>query len=351
MEQLQTLTVLKTDIRRFTDRVEQMSPRELDVFLREHRALVGGLLRQRGGTVIKEIGDSFLAVFNSSTQALRAAVALQRELSVTEAGKSKEKAIELRIAVAAGDVLLQDGDVFGTPVNTVARLEALTPPGEIYFTEAVWLNVVRGEIAADFVDTFHLKGITEPVRAYRTTFRHQTRLLTNMVLLVTDLIDFTAWAEQAELATVESQLELWGDAHQLAAGGNGGVIRLVMGDSLLMTFDDVGRAIAAWKDLNARVDAYNDDPSCPRPIRFSTGLGQGDVRVFRSAIYGNAVNFAFQAAMWSREVSPRCLGIPAGVATLLQREPAALDGLELRCSADRATLHEVPSTRGRSARQ
>lgn len=80
--------------------------------------------------MIKEIGDSFLAVFNSSTQALRAAVALQRELSIKEVGKSKEMAVELRIAVAAGDVLLQNGDVFGTPVNTVARLEGVTPPAK-----------------------------------------------------------------------------------------------------------------------------------------------------------------------------------------------------------------------------
>lgn len=211
--------------------------------------------------------------------------------------------------------------------------------------------MIRGEIAADYVDTFHLKGLTEPVRAYRTTFRHQTRLLTNVALLVTDLTDFTAWGEQAELAAVESQLEFWEIAHQLATSTNGGVIRLVMADSFLMSFDNVARAVAAWKELRARVDAYNDDPGSPRQIRFRAGLAVGDIRIFRSALYGHAANVAFEAARWSRDLPGSCLGMPATLAATLQRESEVLDGLELRSSGDRATIRTVASTHGRPAQQ
>jgi class 3 adenylate cyclase len=160
-------------------------------------------------------------------------------------------------------------------------------------------------------------------------------------VLTTDLTDFTAWAEQAELAAVESQLEFWESVHQLAASHNGGVVRMVMGDSFLLTFDDIARAITAWKEINAHVDAYNDGPGTPRRLRFRAGLAAGDVRVFRSAMYGHAVNEAHAAVLWTRGMSPRCIGFPAALAASVQGAGSALEGLELRCSGDRATLREA----------
>ena len=58
----------------------------------------------------------------------RLTIDLQRTLARTSG--SLADAVEVRIAVTAGDVLMQDGDIFGTPVNLVARLEGETPAGE-----------------------------------------------------------------------------------------------------------------------------------------------------------------------------------------------------------------------------
>ena len=86
MDVLRTLTVVKTDIRQFTDRVQQMTAAELDTFLREHRSLMGSVFRRYAGNIVKEIGDSYLVTFESSTNALLASIALQRELALSERG-------------------------------------------------------------------------------------------------------------------------------------------------------------------------------------------------------------------------------------------------------------------------
>lgn len=292
MQSLRTLTIVKTDIRRFTDRVHQMKAEELDAFLREHRALLGGVLQRYSGNLIKEIGDSYLVTFESSTNALLACIALQRELRISTSGQSPSERTEIRIAVTAGDVLLQEGDIFGTPVNAVARVEALAPPGEIYFTEAVYQNLNRNEVASELVGTFSLKGITEPARIYRTTFRHQTRTLHGVTVLFTEIKQFNRFAETADVTLVEQVLDFWDQAHREVVHEHAGVIRLVLSESYFLTFDTAALAVRAWLDLARRVVAFNRAPDAPFQIGFGAGVDVGDIRIFRSSIYGSTADRA-----------------------------------------------------------
>jgi adenylate cyclase len=122
MANVRTLTIVMTDIRRFTDRVGRMTSTDLDAFLREHRALVVTVFRGHGGHIVKEIGDAYLATFESSTAALLACIELQRQLAVAGAHHPLEERAEIRIAVAAGERLLPAlragcGSV-GLPVGT-----------------------------------------------------------------------------------------------------------------------------------------------------------------------------------------------------------------------------------------
>ena len=86
-----------------------------------------------GGRVFKTTGDGFLAVFGSAGEALDAAVAIQDGF----AGRP----LQLRIGLNLGDVIQEDGDVFGDGVNVAARLEAMAEPGGVYASVAV----VRGD--------------------------------------------------------------------------------------------------------------------------------------------------------------------------------------------------------------
>lgn len=82
-----------------------------------------------GGRVFKTTGDGFLAVFGSASEALDAAVAIQEGF----AGRP----LQLRIGLNLGDVIQEDGDVFGDGVNTAARIEAMAEPGGVYASAAV----------------------------------------------------------------------------------------------------------------------------------------------------------------------------------------------------------------------
>jgi adenylate cyclase len=308
MNGLRTLTIVKTDVRRFTDRVGLMTSCDLDAFLREHRALVVAVLKRHAGHVVKEIGDSYLVTFESSTAAVLACIELQRELGVAGTDRPQDERVEVRIAVAAGDVLLQDGDIFGTPVNTVARVETVTPPGEIYFTEAVYQNLNRSEVAAQFVGEFPLKGISQPVRIYRTTFRHQTRILEAVGVLLTDIADFTKFAKSADLMAVEGVLDWWERAHREVATAHGGVVRAVIADAFGVTFEGFGQAIEAWLDLHAKAQVFNARSDRPFALRFTAGSDLGDVRLFRSALYGQPLD---RADICCRECPIGGLAIPA----------------------------------------
>jgi class 3 adenylate cyclase len=330
MENLRTLTVVKTDLSRFTARVNEMTSAELEGFVRDHRDIVVDALRRHGGNLVKGLGDSFLLTFDSSTHALLACVSLQRELAIRELSLPGERRMDVRVAVSAGDVLIQDGDVYGTPVNLVARLEAITPPGQIYLTEAVFQNLNHREIACEPVAMHHFKGLTDPVRVYRTTFRHQTRTVSNATVLFTDVEAFTPFAESADLADVEWFLEFWDAAHREATARFGGVVRLVMGDGYFLTFETPDSAVSAWVELQRRLAhaasaADWPGPSGPTrnpaamPTRFSAGLAAGDIRVFQSAIYGVAANHAAGRQERSRTFGPNCLVLPKAAVERLEQ--------------------------------
>jgi class 3 adenylate cyclase len=72
------------------------------------------------------------------------------------------------MALCTGEVTLADGDVFGTPVNIASRLQALADIGEVYFTESTWHAMNTPEIPHVEVGMRELKGISAPVKVYRT---------------------------------------------------------------------------------------------------------------------------------------------------------------------------------------
>jgi adenylate cyclase len=85
-----------------------------------------------GGRVFKTTGDGFLAIFASAGEALSAAAAIQDGFL--------DRPLSLRLGLNLGDVIQENGDVFGDGVNVAARLEAMADPGRIYASAAV----VRG---------------------------------------------------------------------------------------------------------------------------------------------------------------------------------------------------------------
>jgi len=126
------------------------------------------LLERHRGRVVKLMGDGVLAEFASAVNAVQCAVELQQGMGEANRGIASDQAIVLRVGVNLGDVVVEDGDLFGDGVNVAARLEALAEPAGICISGSVF-DQVRGKVKARFEDIGRqpLKNIAEPVQVYR----------------------------------------------------------------------------------------------------------------------------------------------------------------------------------------
>jgi pentatricopeptide repeat protein len=132
------------------------------------RELIDPKLREHRGRVVKNTGDGILAEFSSSVAAVRFAVETQAELAKREASRNEGERIALRIGINLGDVLLDQGDVFGDGVNVAARLEQLAAPGTTCVSRAVFDQVRdRLSLESEFLGDQQVKNIARPVKAYR----------------------------------------------------------------------------------------------------------------------------------------------------------------------------------------
>lgn len=167
MGQTRNLTILLTDIKGFTDKTSRKTRADILAMLEKHKELVLPILEAKGGKLVKTIGDAFLVVFDSPTDAVLAGVAVQDTLREYNADKEGDDRIDVRIAINSGEVTLADNDIFGDPVNITARIESVAEAGEVFFTEAVYLAMNKKEVPSSEIGLLQLKGIPEKIRAYK----------------------------------------------------------------------------------------------------------------------------------------------------------------------------------------
>jgi len=93
--------------------------------------LLDPTIAAHNGRLVKTTGDGLLLEFASVVDALRCATEVQAGMAERNATEPMEKRIEFRIGINMGDIVVEDGDIFGDGVNVAARLEALAEPGGI----------------------------------------------------------------------------------------------------------------------------------------------------------------------------------------------------------------------------
>jgi adenylate cyclase len=96
------------------------------------------------GRILKTTGDGLLVEFASVVDALRCAAEMQAALAESNAPLPPERCIAFRIGVHQGDIVVEEGDIFGDGVNVAARLEGLAEPGGICVSARVQVGGCRG---------------------------------------------------------------------------------------------------------------------------------------------------------------------------------------------------------------
>lgn len=127
-------TIMFSDLRGFTSMSESMSPDEVMGVLNKYLHVMSKAIRLEGGDINEYIGDAILAVFESPDAAVRASLAMTRELVELR----KDKSIEALAGLAQGIGLhtgpLVEGNigeenrrlkraVVGDTVNLAARIQ------------------------------------------------------------------------------------------------------------------------------------------------------------------------------------------------------------------------------------
>ena len=131
------------------------------------RELSDPKIAEHRGRIVKTTGDGLLAEFASVVDAVRCAVEVQREMLARNAAAPAERHVEFRMGINVGDIIIEDGDIFGDGVNIAAQLEALAEPGGICLSAAAHEQVRdRLDIAFDDLGEQQVKNITRPVRTY-----------------------------------------------------------------------------------------------------------------------------------------------------------------------------------------
>ncbi len=146
-----TAAVLFTDIVASTEQSARLGHRKWSALIDDHDAIVRSALRRYRGREIKTIGDGFLATFDATTRALRAANEI-----VAAAGRL---GLEVRAGVHTGEVELRSDDVVGLVVSIAKRICDLAAPGQVFVSQTATDLAAGSDITFDDRGPHTLKGV------------------------------------------------------------------------------------------------------------------------------------------------------------------------------------------------
>ena len=128
--------------------------------------LVNPKISEHNGRIFKLTGDGMLIEFPSVVSAVACAVDIQSAMRTRNAAEPSAP-IEFRVGVNLGDIIVEDGDIFGDGVNVAARLESIAPIGGIAVSQSVRDHVgKRLDLAFEDMGERRLKNIEAPIRVY-----------------------------------------------------------------------------------------------------------------------------------------------------------------------------------------
>jgi class 3 adenylate cyclase len=151
-------TVVFTDIVESTEFVRRVGDEAGRATVRDIEQRVEALAADQGGRVVKNLGDGSLVSFGSNSSAIRFALAVQEECS--------DGPLDLRVGMAAGEPIQEDGDIHGTVVAHASRIGDLGEAGEVIVSDSVrQLSAGKG-FTFEPKGEVTLKGFDEPERVW-----------------------------------------------------------------------------------------------------------------------------------------------------------------------------------------
>jgi class 3 adenylate cyclase/TolB-like protein len=160
--------ILAADVVGYARLIERDEAGTLERLKAHRKSFIEPLVAEHHGRIVKLMGDGALCEFGSVVDAVACAIAVQRGMAEREAEILADQRIRFRIGINLGDVVADEGDLFGDGVNVAARLEQLARPGGIVISGTAY-DHLQGKLGCGFQDLGEqrVKNIARPVRAYQ----------------------------------------------------------------------------------------------------------------------------------------------------------------------------------------
>ena len=298
--------VMKTDVKDFTKKFNEMSEQEISTIMSEHKQFVLNKVYKFTGRIIKGEGDAFWITFENVTNAVSCAKEIQLELYEKYTGKQDNEVIELRIVITVGEITYKEGDIFGDAVNLASRIESITPEGEIYISESANLLLNKSIFPTEFIRKYDFKGQENEIEVCRLNFKYNTKRLDGFIMFVdmrkfTNLIDEKEFMDDDSIRNIEYFLDRWDNIFTQASNEYNGTILTIIADAYLITFKDVvemnnflQQVDLLWSEFLTKNNNFEN--------YFGIGIGWGRIHLYKKMAFGNHVNFTARLESTSNQI-------------------------------------------------
>lgn len=169
------LTIVFADLTGSTGLFEALGNSQATEMVSRSTHWIGKLIQARGGRVIKYLGDGVLASFADNQAAVSGMVEMQRLHKDRVGAGASTGGMQIKVGMARGDVIEQDGDCFGDAVNLASRLSDLGGPEQIFASASV-INALYNENEFNYrnLGPMEVRGRAEPVVVYRVDWQRES---------------------------------------------------------------------------------------------------------------------------------------------------------------------------------
>jgi TolB-like protein/class 3 adenylate cyclase/Tfp pilus assembly protein PilF len=158
----QLAAIMFADIVGYTTMMQQNEAAALEI-LNHFKEDLNEKVNSAGGKIIQYYGDGCLAIFSNPTDAVQCAMTLQ-EIFRTQ------HPVPVRIGIHLGEILVEDGNIFGDSVNIASRIQSMSVPGGILFSDSI-KNQVKNKPEFQFTSLgrFEFKNVEERIEVFALT--------------------------------------------------------------------------------------------------------------------------------------------------------------------------------------
>ncbi len=177
------ITVLFVDIRGFTPLSEAAQPEEVVSILNDYLTLCAESIFAYGGTLDKYIGDAAMAIYNApldldnhQLRAVQTAWAMHEGAQPLQKKLEEKfgKVIQFGVGIHTGSAIVgniganfrMDYTAIGDTVNTAARIEANSKPGQVLISQEVY-NRVKDFVEVTDIGPIQVKGKAQALQVYQ----------------------------------------------------------------------------------------------------------------------------------------------------------------------------------------